>query len=295
MSVISSAKTSAPALILAAMRPKQWVKNGFVALPALFARELDNLDSILVVAAAIACFCLTSSGVYLVNDVLDRQEDRVHPRKRNRPVASGRLSVRLALVAAAVLFVVALGCGVALDPLFALVLAAYAVVSLSYTAYFKHEVILDVMFIAAGFVLRVVAGAAVIRTEPSVWILICTGLLALMLAFGKRRGEVIGLGENGSTHRKVLGDYSVQFLDAMLLLTAGITLASYSIYTATDLPADHHLAVTIPLVLYGVIRYLWLAIYQGEGESPTALIWSDRPLQVTVVLWAILSAIMLTI
>lgn len=284
-----------PAILIRAMRPKQWVKNGFVVMPALFARELDNWASVLVVLGAVACFCLTSSAVYLVNDVLDRKEDRVHPRKRLRPVASGELPVPIALGAAGLLFAISGGAGLALDPLFAAVLGAYAAVSLSYTLYFKHEVILDVMFIAAGFVLRVVAGAAAIRTEPSVWILICTGLLALMLGFGKRRGEVIGLAEKGTSHRRVLGDYSVPFLDAMLLLSAGITLASYAIYTATDTPAEHHLAVTLPVVLYGMIRYLWLAIYRDMSESPTNLIWTDRPLQITVLVWAVLSAVMLAI
>ncbi len=181
----------------------------------------------------------------------------------------------------------------ALDPLFSLVLACYAAVSLSYTLYLKHEVILDVMGIAAGFVLRVVAGAAVIHTEPSVWILICTGLLALMLGFGKRRHEVISLGEEGARHRQVLSYYSVTFLDSMLQLTAAITLASYAIYTANGVPASKHLAVTLPLVLYGVVRYLWLVKEKGLGGSPTALVWTDRPLQVTLAAWVLLSAAML--
>ena len=282
-------------LLLRSLRPKQWVKNGFVAAPALFARELGDLGTAATVAAAVLCFCIASSGVYLVNDVLDREEDRFHPEKRLRPVAAGLLPVRTALIAAGVLLGVALGAGLALDPLFGGVLATYMAVSLLYTVRLKHEVILDVMGIAAGFVLRVVAGAAVIRVEPSVWILVCTGLLALLLAFGKRRSEVLSLAEEGVRHRRVLGDYNIAFLDAMLQLMAATTIASYAIYTATGVPATHHLAVTIPLVLYGVVRYLWLVMYREASGSPTALVWADRPLQITIALWVALSATMLAI
>jgi 4-hydroxybenzoate polyprenyltransferase len=281
--------------LLRSLRPKQWVKNGFVVLPALFARELADVRNALMVAGAVACFCVVSSAVYLVNDVLDRGEDRIHPTKRLRPVAAGELPVRTALWAAVVLAVVAIGAALALDPLFCLVLCAYGVVSMSYTLWLKHEVILDVMGIAAGFVLRVIAGAAVIRVEPSVWILICTGLLALMLGFGKRRHEVISLGEDSPRHRQVLSYYSVTFLDSMLQLTAATTLASYAIYTATGVPASKHLAVTLPLVLYGVVRYLWLVKEKGLGGSPTTLVWTDRPMQVTLLAWVALSATMLAI
>jgi 4-hydroxybenzoate polyprenyltransferase len=226
---------------------------------------------------------------------LGREEDRIHPDKRLRPVAAGELGVRTALVAAAVLAVAALAGALLLDPLFGLVLASYVIVSLCYTLYLKHEVILDVMGIAAGFVLRVVAGAAVIHTEPSVWILICTGLLAVMLGFGKRRHEILSLGEDSSRHRQVLSYYSVSFLDSMLQLTAATTLGAYAIYTATGVPASKHLAVTLPLVLYGVVRYLWLVKEKGLGGSPTNLVWTDRPLQITLLAWVALSATMLAV
>lgn len=277
------------------LRPKQWVKNGFVVMPAVFARELGNARSAVAVGLAVVCFCVMSSAVYLLNDVLDREEDRIHPDKRLRPVAAGQLPVRYALQAAAALGLVALLAALVIDPFFSLVLASYAAVSLAYTVYLKHEVILDVMGIAAGFVLRVVAGAVVIRVEPSVWILICTGLLALMLGFGKRRHEVVSLGEDSVRHRQVLSYYSVTFLDSMLQITAATTIASYAIYTTTGVPASKHLAVTLPLVLYGVVRYLWLVKEQGLGGSPTTLVWTDRPLQITLAAWVALSMTILAI
>ncbi|MEQ8833919.1 MAG: decaprenyl-phosphate phosphoribosyltransferase [Miltoncostaeaceae bacterium] len=280
-------------LLVAAGRPRQWVKNGFVALPVLFAQRGDDPGSLLVVAAAIACFCAASSGVYLINDVLDRAEDRVHPSKRLRPVASGALSVRAALGAAGALLVAALAGGLLITLPFALTLVAYLAVTLTYTVWLKHQVLLDVMAIAAGFVLRVVGGAAAIAVRPSDWILICTGLLALMLGFAKRRGEVLALAGGGADHRRVLADYSVPFLDAMLYLTAGVTVVSYAVYTTTGAPGEAHLVATVPFVLYGVIRYLWLAISRDQGESPTAVIWEDRPLQVCVIAWAALSAVLL--
>lgn len=289
------ATTGLGVALVRSLRPKQWVKNGFVVLPALFGRELDSVQSIAAVIVAVALFCAASSAVYLVNDVLDRAEDRLHPRKRMRAVASGALSVRAALVAAALLFVLAVATSLLLGWLFTVILVAYAGVSLTYSVWLKHEVILDVMGIAAGFVLRVAAGAAAVETEPSVWILICTGLVALMLAFGKRRGEVLALEDAGVNHRRVLGDYSAAFLEMMLLLTAGVTIASYAIYTATPVPAENHLSATLPVVLYGVIRYLWLALYRGEGESPTALIWGDRGLQAAVVVWFVLSAVLIAV
>lgn len=284
---------SLAALLVAGARPRQWVKNGFVALPLLFAQRGDDLELVVVVAAAIACFCAASSGVYLINDVLDREEDRVHPRKSLRPVASGALSVRAALTAAAVLLSLALAGGLFVTIPFALTLVAYLAVSLTYTVWLKHQVLLDVMAIAAGFVLRVVAGAAAIAVRPSDWILMCTGLLALMLGFAKRRGEVLALAARGVDHRRVLADYSVPFLDAMLYLTAGVTVVSYAVYTTTGAPADAHMVATVPLVLYGVMRYLWLAISRDQGESPTAVIWEDRPMQVCVIAWAVLSAVLL--
>lgn len=280
---------------VAAARPRQWLKNGFVAGPALFAGHLGRGGDLLKLGGAIACFCLASSAVYFVNDVLDRHEDNLHPDKRNRPIAAGLIGPRRALGIAAVLGALAVGLAVAVEPWLALVIASYLAMSACYVLWMKRQVILDVMWLAAGFVLRVVAGAVAVRVEPSVWILVCTGLLALMLALGKRRGEIASLGGDAGARRAVLGHYSLPFLDAMLVLTAGATLASYSVYSATGEPARHHLAATLPFVLYGVARYLWLVLHEGRGDNPTALAWADVPIIATVLLWAVLAAILVAV
>ena len=278
------------------MRPRQWLKNGFVVAPALFGQTLTDPDDIAKVAEAVACFCAISSGLYLFNDVIDREQDRHHPRKRLRPVAAGELSVRAALTGSAVLVVAALAGAALVAPLFLAVVAAYGVLTVAYSLVLKYEVILDVMAIAGGFVLRVAGGAAAVDVEPSVWIFICTGSLALLLAFGKRRHEGASLTTvDPIRHRRVLADYSATFVEAMMVLTAGATLVAYAVYTASEPAASHHLAASLPFVVYGVIRYLWLVLHRHEGESPTALVWEDRPLQITIVGWVVAVAILLAL
>lgn len=279
--------------MLASLRPKQWIKNGFVATPALFGHQLGDPEEVLRVLAGVGCFCAASGGLYLFNDVVDRENDRRHPEKRNRPIAAGLIDVRSALIAAAALVILALAAGLALEPLFFVTLAGYCGLTVLYTFVLKHEVILDVMSIAAGFVLRVLAGAAIVDVRPSVWILICTGLLAILLGFAKRRHETITLSGDRATHRQVLADYSVSFLDAMIIISAGMTLAAYAVYTATGEPGTHHLAATLPFVLYGVFRYLWLVYHRHEGGNPTELVWSDRGLMITVALWLVTAAALL--
>jgi 4-hydroxybenzoate polyprenyltransferase len=169
------------------------------------------------------------------------------------------------------------------------------VLTILYTMVLKHEVILDVMSIAAGFVIRVVAGAAVVSVEPSAWILICTGLLALMLAFAKRRHEGLSLAEAGTNHRRVLVHYSPAFVDGMIILTSGATLTAYAAYTTTGTAAEHHLAGSLPFVLYGVLRYLWIVFHRNGGGSPTAVVWSDRPLQIAILGWVVTVGALLAI
>ncbi len=277
------------------MRPHQWIKNGFVAAPLIFAHDLSNPTSLYRAALAVVAFCLASSATYLLNDVLDRDADRLHPRKRNRPVASGALSVRAALTTSAILAAFGVGLSVALGWRFLLAVLAYLAITLTYTLWLKHEVILDVMGIAAGFVVRVVAGAVAIDIQPSPWILICTGLLAMLLGFGKRRHEVLTLAEDDrSAHRRVLAEYSPAFLDVMLVVTATLTIAAYAVYTVTGGTTDW-LAITLPVVGYGILRYLWLALQKNQGGSPTEIAWTDRPIQASVVIWVVLSAIILAL
>jgi 4-hydroxybenzoate polyprenyltransferase len=294
----SMTRPGRPALlssVTAAMRPKQWLKNGFVAAAGLFSMELFTRDGSLTVAAAVACFCAISSAVYLLNDVIDREEDQHHPRKRLRPIASGAVSIPVALAAAAVLASLAVVGALALDPWFAATVVGYAANSIAYVTWFKYQVLLDVFSIAAGFVVRVLAGAVVLRVDASDWILICTGLLALMLGFAKRRHELLSLGREGPRHRQVLTEYSPAFLDSMMLVSAGATVTSYAVYTATGVPAEHHLAATLPFVVYGVARYLWLVLHRDEGGSPTNVVWNDRPIQAALVGWTITSAVLLAI
>lgn len=291
--VAAPARTAGtPSNLVRSLRPRQWIKNGFVAAPVLFSRQFDDAGQLALAAAAVACFCVLSSAVYLTNDVIDREQDRLHPEKSHRPIAAGLLSVRTALVAAGLLGAGALAAGFALDVYFGLVLSSYGALTLLYSLYLKYEVILDVMSIAMGFVLRVVAGAVVIRVEPSSWILLCAGLLALLLAFAKRRHEVLTVGGSGK-HRRVLEHYGPRFLEVMIIVTATTTVSAYAVYTATGEPAAHHLIVTFPFVLFGILRYLWLVFHQDRGGSPTDLLLTDRPLLVAVVLWALTAAIAL--
>ena len=277
------------------MRPRQWIKNGFVAVPLIFARDIGNATSLIRAALAVIAFCLASSATYLLNDVLDRDADRLHPRKRNRPVASGALPVQVALTASAVLAIVSLGFSLTLGWRFLLTVVAYLAITLTYTLWMKHQVILDVMGIAAGFVVRVVAGAVAIDVQPSSWILICTGLLAMLLGFGKRRHEVLTLDDDDRlAHRRVLGQYSPPFLDVMIAMMGTLTIAAYAVYTATGISTGWFV-LTLPLVGYGILRYLWLVLQRNEGGSPTEIAWEDRPIQATVVLWAIVSVLVLAL
>lgn len=281
--------------IWASLRPAQWIKNGFVAAPLVFADDLADARAVLLTLGAVVAFCLASSGTYLLNDVLDREADRLHPRKRLRPVASGALSVRAALAASVALVATSLTLAAVLNWRFLICVIAYLVITVTYTLWMKHEVILDVMGIAAGFVVRVVAGAVVIDVQPSPWILICTGLLAMLLGFGKRRHETILLDDSDrSGHRKVLADYSIGFLDAMLVSTATLTIGAYAVYTAAG-GTTTWMVLTLPVVAYGVFRYVWLLLERHLGGSPTEIAWSDRPIQASVILWVAVAALVLSL
>lgn len=282
-------------LLLRSARPKQWIKNGFVLVPLLFSERFTSPSATLLALSATACFCLTSSAVYLLNDVLDRELDRAHPVKRYRPVAAGTLAPRTALLTASALGLCALAGALAIDVDFALVLGGYAGLMLLYTFVLKHHVLVDVVTIAAGFVLRVIAGAAAIDVEASVWLLLCMGLVALLLALGKRRGESRLLAGDAAAHRAVLAGYGARHLDAMILVIAAATVGSYGVYTAIGRAAEHHLAATIPFVLCGVGRYLWLVFHHDQGDSPTDMAWTDRILIATVAVWALTTGLLLTL
>ena len=281
-----------PALVRS-MRPKQWIKNGFIYAALVFDGQLGSTPALLRTTLGFALFCLATSSIYLINDIRDLEEDRQHPTKRNRPLPSGRLPVGVAWLAAGVLGGVAIVGGLALASGFGWIVLAYVTLFIFYSFRLKHVPILDVFAIAAGFVLRVAAGVALITVMRfSPWLYVCTTLLALFLGFGKRRAELQLLAENAGQHRRVLDGYTLPLLDQLIVVVSTATIMAYSLYTfsAQNLPDNHLMMLTIPFVMYGIFRYLWLIQVEAAGGAPDDLILTDRPLLATVVLWG-LSAI----
>jgi 4-hydroxybenzoate polyprenyltransferase len=277
--------------VLISLRPEQWTKNLFVFAGLLFDGRLRELEAVLLAAAAFVTFCALSSAVYLFNDVMDREADRRHPLKRMRPIAAGQLSVGTAVVCATVLAAGALGLAFAVNSLFAATAAAYLTLLLLYSATLKHVVIVDVLTISAGFVLRAVAGAVAVMVPISHWLLVCTTLLALFLGLSKRRHELTLLAEGAVVHRPILEEYSPYLLDQMIAVVTASTLIAYTFYATSAETADKlgttRLGLTVPFVLYGIFRYLYLVHQKRVGGSPASLLIADRPLLACVALWAL--------
>jgi 4-hydroxybenzoate polyprenyltransferase len=288
------------------MRPQQWTKNLFVFAGVVFARKVREPGPLLASLAAFALFCLLSSAVYLVNDIVDAEQDRQHPTKRNRPIASGRLSASAAGVAAILMAVAGLALSFALAVPFGIVGAIYLGLNLLYSFVLKHMVILDVLSVAIFFVLRAIAGAAAVNVVISHWLLICTILLALFIALSKRRHELVLLEENAASHRAILTEYTPYLLDQMIAVATASTLMAYVLYTVDartlkqfglqpELYAEHGstmsvfqsypLLYTIPCVIFGIFRYLYLVHQKGEGGNPDRIIISDRPFLINLLLW----------
>ncbi len=272
------------------MRPKQWTKNAFVFTALIFDRKLFSPEPLTKTLVAFILFCMASSVVYIVNDLADMERDRQHPTKRHRPLASGALSPRVAVGAAILLTSIAVPGAFIVDRYLGLILAGYLLLQFAYSFYLKHLVIIDVMTVAAGFVMRVAAGVVVVQVERfSPWLYVCTTLLALFIAINRRRHELVLLAENASNHRKILDEYNIAFLDEMNSMVTASTVIAYSLYTfsAPNLPANHSMMLTIPFVIYGLFRYLYLVHVRGEGGAPDELILRDVPLFVTLALWAL--------
>ncbi len=280
--------------IIRSLRPEQWLKNGFVIAPIVFSGLIGDPDAWLRTILAVVAFCAASSAVYLVNDLIDREADRSHPIKRSRPIASGEVSAATAVVAAAVLLALAAGVALWLGGWFPAVLFTYVVLVLCYSALLKHVVFLDVLVVAAGFVLRVVGGAVAIDVPVSRWILVVAYLLALYLALGKRRSELVLLGTEAGNHRAVLGHYTLPMVDQAISVVLGATVLAYALYTvAPDTVAkvgSEGLLATVPIVLYGLFRYLYLLHRHELGGSPTRALLTDRPLLACVVVWLAVAA-----
>jgi len=271
------------------LRPAQWTKNLFVFAALVFARKIFDAPLFLRTLGAFAVFCLLSGSIYILNDVLDYDEDRIHPKKSQRPIAAGRIGRGRAAVLAVVFAAASLACAFALSSALFVVAAVYFVLQVAYSIKLKHVVILDVFLVASGFVLRVVAGGVVIHVQLSSWLLICTTLLALFIAMSKRRHELVLLEDDASIHRPILKEYSAYLLDQMISVVTASTVIAYCLYTVSEDTirkfGTSHLIYTTPFVLYGIFRYLYLVHKKGQGGSPEELVLKDKPLAVTVFLW----------
>jgi 4-hydroxybenzoate polyprenyltransferase len=296
MSEVSQAQATLPGLLaqvkplIRTMRPKQYTKNVFVWAALLFDRKLFEVQPFLRTLVAFVLFCLISSAVYIINDLVDVEKDRQHPHKAKRPIASGALSPRVAGAAAAAIILLCLPVAIWLDRGLVLILYGYLALMIAYSFWLKNLVIVDVLTIASGFVLRVAAGVVVVDANNfSPWIYVCMTLLALFLALGKRRQEIVLMKEEIRSTRSILQEYNLRFLDEMLALVTSTTTMAYSLYTfsATNLPADHLMMLTIPFVLYGLFRYLYLIHVKGEVDPPDIVVLKDRPLQLDVVLFGV--------
>jgi len=278
-------------LLVRAMRPRQWVKNAFVLAPLVFGRRLTDPAAVADGLLAMAAFCLLAGALYIVNDWIDAPRDRLHPQKRRRPIASGALPVPTALAGAAAAALLALGISFRLGAEFLLVAGAYAGLTLLYSMFLKTVVIVDVMAIAAGFVLRVLGGAVAIGVEASHWLLICAFVLALFLGFAKRRQELLQANDGAPAQRQVLGEYSVGLLEQVKLVLMGTAVVCYMFYavapeTVARFGTDKLLYGTV-FVFYGLMRYLLLLGRPGAGENPGDVVFRDRPLTVAVAGWVL--------
>jgi 4-hydroxybenzoate polyprenyltransferase len=281
---------SFPRALLVSLRPHQWTKNLVVLAALAFSKHLFDADAGLRAASAFLVFCGLSGAVYLANDLVDAERDRAHPVKRLRPIASGALPVPVARAAGAVLVVLGLLASWALGPAFLLCALAYLGLNMAYTFGLKNRVILDVLAVALGFVLRAVAGAVVIQVAFSEWLIVCTLLLSLFLSLAKRRHELVTL-TDAAFHRSILAEYSPYLVDQMTSVVTASCLMAYAFYTLAPETVEKYrtdrLALTIPFVIYGIFRYLYLVHRKEQGGSPTDVLLADRPLLAATVLWGL--------
>jgi 4-hydroxybenzoate polyprenyltransferase len=277
--------------MLRLMRPTQWIKNGFVLMPLVFSARLTSPDDVVTVLILVAAFCLASSATYVINDYMDMEQDKVHPLKKDRPLARGDLAPQSALLLAFGLVVAVFLIAVAVKaPLVChLCLAAYLVIQVLYSLVLKHVVILDVLTISAGFLLRVLAGAFVIQVSVSSWLILCTFSVAILLALGKRRHEVMFLSDDAASHRPVLENYSVGLLDQLVQIAATSTFIFYCLYSVRGKHGpgfdSELMMVTIPIVTYGLFRYMYLIYHREDGGSPTRMLLTDPPLLLCTIVW----------
>jgi len=272
-------------------RPKHWIKNVLVFAAIVFSAHIFDYEYFLKSLSAFWLFIMISSGIYVINDIADKEKDKSHPIKAHRPIAAGKLSVNNALIIVIPLIVIALSSSFYLNTLFGVIALIYFLLNLAYSKYLKNIVIIDIMIISSGFVFRAVAGGFAINIQVSLWLCICTFLISLFLGFGKRRHELLLLKNEAIDHRKTLGDYSAPFLDQLISVVATSVLISYILYTMSAQTiqnfGNNNLIFTIPFVLYGLFRYIYLIYHKDEGGSPSELLIDDKPLLICVGLWIV--------
>ncbi len=278
--------------LLKTMRPRQWPKNGFVLAAVIFDRQLSLTNPVPLFRSLLGfmLFTFLSSAVYIINDLSDVEADRAHPTKRNRPIASGKLPIPVAIGATVALLLITFPAAYLLSPGFFIVAVTYFLLNIAYSNILKHIPLLDVLILASFYVLRVSAGVTIINVERfSPWMYVVMTLGALYIGFGKRRAELTLMQDDALSHRRVLGGYNQELLDQLITIVSSCTILTYSLYTfsAPNLPTNHSMMLTIPFVLYGVFRYLWLIQVKKEGGAPEELLLTDRPLQATILLWGL--------
>lgn len=278
--------------LITTMRPRQWLKNTIIFAALVFDRQLsiENWPAVLRTFLGFVIFCLLSGVVYIINDIADLEADKQHPIKKNRPLASGELSVNVARGFAIITLLIIIPLSFLLSPAFGIVAVSYLALNLAYSNWIKNIPLLDVFAIALGFVLRILAGVTLIEVARfSPWLYVVTTLGALYIGFGKRRAELALLADRANSHRKVLDGYTLPLLDQLITIVSGTTIIAYSLYTfsAPNLPDNHAMMLTIPFVMYGIFRYLYLIEVKHRGGAPEEVLFSDHPLQITIILWGI--------
>ncbi len=290
-------RTNTLLLLPRLMRVYQWPKNLLVLLPLVFAQDMVRVEADIRALLAFAAFCLASSAAYLFNDIRDLAQDREHPEKRRRPVASGEVGVGAAALLGVLLLGGAFALAVQAGMEFLFALSIYFLLTISYSLFLKHVFLVDVICVALGFVIRAIAGALAIDVVFSNWLVVCTFFLALFLSLGKRRGEIALLEEGAGSHRAVLEHYSIGFIDQLLLLVAGGAIITYTIYTCSPEVVERigtdKMYLTLPFVFYGLARYLWLVREKGAGGDPSGMLFKDMPVMITVLLWVATCAVIL--
>jgi 4-hydroxybenzoate polyprenyltransferase len=276
--------------LIRSLRPQQWVKNIIVFAALVFDRQLLNGQGLLRTVLGVIIFCAVSSAVYLMNDILDIEADRQHPQKKNRPIASGKLPIPVAAIAAFFLAISSLIGAYFLAARFFTVILTYLLIQIAYSTFLKNQPIIDVLVLASGFLLRVGSGTTLIDVERfSPWLYMCTGLLALFIGFGKRRAELTVLESAAEDHRIALRGYTIPLLDKLITIVSTATLMAYSLYTisAPNIKDNHAMLITVVFVIYGLFRYQYLLEVKQEGGAPVEVLLHDRPLQITVLLWGL--------